>query len=105
MNETELKELEMPLITDDAVVLGLLVSCLALIFYTSNLKSLKGFYKFVPALLLCYLLPSLLSTFGVISPKVSGLWPVAKNYFLPASLILMTLSTDLKGLFDLDPKR
>ena len=51
MNETELKELEMPLITDDAVVLGLLVACLALIFYTSSLKSLKGFYKFVPALL------------------------------------------------------
>ena len=104
MNKTELKEFEMPLITDDAVVLGLLVSCLALIFYTSNLKSLKGFYKFVPALLLCYLLPSLLSTFGVISPKVSGLWPVAKNYFLPASLILMTLSTDLKGIVRLGPK-
>ena len=104
MNETELKELEMPLITDDAVVLGLLVACLALIFYTSSLKSLKGFYKFVPALLLCYLLPSLLSTFGVISPKVSGLWPVAKNYFLPASLILMTLSTDLKGILRLGPK-
>ena len=104
MNETELKELEMPLITDDAVVLGLLVSCLALIFYTANLKSLKGLYKFVPALLLCYLLPSLLSTFGVISPKVSGLWPVAKNYFLPASLILMTLSTDLKGIVRLGPK-
>ena len=104
MNKTELKELEMPLITDDAVVLGLLISCLALIFYTSNLKSLKKFYKFVPALLLCYLLPSLLSTFGVISPKVSGLWPVAKNYFLPASLILMTLSTDLKGIVRLGPK-
>ena len=33
MKETELKELEMPLITDDAVVLGLLVSCLALILH------------------------------------------------------------------------
>jgi hypothetical protein len=50
------------LITDDAVVLGLLVSCLGLIFYTSQLKSLKNFYKIIPALLLCYLIPSLFST-------------------------------------------
>ena len=92
------------LITDDAVVLGLLVSCLGLIFYTSQLKSLKTFYKIIPALLLCYLIPSLFSTAGIISPKVSGLWPVAKNYFLPASLILMTLSTDLKGVIKLGPK-
>jgi len=92
------------LITDDAVVLGLLVSCLGLIFYTSQLKPLKTFYKIIPALLLCYLIPSLFSTAGVISPKVSGLWPVAKNYFLPASLILMTLSTDLKGVIKLGPK-
>jgi uncharacterized membrane protein len=92
------------LITDDAVVLGLLVSCLGLIFYTSQLKSLKNFYKIIPALLLCYLIPSLFSTAGIISPKVSGLWPVAKNYFLPASLILMTLSTDLNGVIKLGPK-
>ena len=92
------------LIVDDAVVLGLLIACLGLIFYTAQLKSLKTFYKIIPALLLCYLIPSLLSTFGVISPKVSGLWPVAKNYFLPASLILMTLSTDLKGVIRLGPK-
>jgi len=92
------------LFTDDAVVLGLLVSCLGLIFYTSQLKSLKNFYKIIPALLLCYLIPSLFSTAGIISPKVSGLWPVAKNYFLPASLILMTLSTDLKGVIKLGPK-
>ena len=92
------------LITDDAVVLGILVTCLGLIFYTAQLKGLKTFYKIIPALLLCYLIPSLLSTFGVISPKVSGLWPVAKNYFLPASLILMTLSTDIKGVLKLGPK-
>ena len=92
------------IITNDAVVLGLLATCLGIIFYTAQLKSLSWFFKVIPALLLCYLIPSLLSTFGLISPKVSGLWPVAKNYFLPASLILMTLSTDIKGVFKLGPK-
>ncbi|MBL4593853.1 MAG: DUF819 family protein, partial [Flavobacteriales bacterium] len=93
-----------PLVTDDAVVFGLLMCCLGIVFYTSQLKNLKWFYKIVPALLMCYLLPALLSTFNIISPKFSNLWPIAKNYFLPASLILMTLSTDLKGILKLGPK-
>ena len=93
-----------PLIIDDAIVFGLLMSCLGIVFYTSQLKSLAWFYKIIPALLMCYLLPALLSTFNIISPKFSGLWPIAKNYFLPASLILMTLSTDLKGIIRLGPK-
>ena len=49
--------MEAPLITNDAIVLGLLVAILGLIFYT---RSLGGrwttFYTFVPLLLLCYLL-------------------------------------------------
>lgn len=93
-----------PLITNDAVVFGLLALCLGIVFYTSQQKGLKWFYKIIPALLMCYLLPALLSTFNIISPKTSGLWPIAKNYFLPASLILMTLSTDLKGIIKLGPK-
>ncbi len=93
-----------PLITNDAIVFGLLACCLGFVFYTSQQKGVKWFYKIIPALLMCYLLPALLSTFNIISPKTSGLWPIAKNYFLPASLILMTLSTDLKGILKLGPK-
>jgi uncharacterized membrane protein len=96
--------LNQPLVTNDAVVFGLLALCLGIVFYTANLKCAKWFYKIIPALLMCYLLPALLSTFNIISPKTSGLWPIAKNYFLPASLILMTLSTDLKGIIKLGPK-
>ena len=84
-----------PLIMDDAIVFGLLMCCLGIVFYTSQLKCLAWFYKIIPALL---------STFNIISPKYSELWPIAKNYFLPASLILMTLSTDLKGIIRLGPK-
>ena len=67
-----------------------------------NKKQFGWFYKIFPALLMCYLLPALLSTFNIISPKTSSLWPIAKNYFLPASLILMTLSTDIKGIMYVD---
>tara|TARA_B100001109_G_C18863931_1_gene475734 strand:- start:799 stop:2046 length:1248 start_codon:yes stop_codon:yes gene_type:complete len=92
------------LITNDAIVFGLLACCLGIVFHTSQQKAFSKFYKIMPALLMCYLLPALLSTFNIISPKTSGLWPIAKNYFLPASLILMTLSTDLKGVIKLGPK-
>jgi len=94
-----------PIINDDAVVLGLLVAIVGGIFYT---RSLGGrwttFYTFVPALLLCYLIPSLMNSFGLISSQESNLWPVAKDYFLPLCLVLMTLSIDLKAILGLGPK-
>ncbi|MCW8844462.1 MAG: DUF819 family protein, partial [Gammaproteobacteria bacterium] len=97
--------MQSPLITNDAIVFGLLVSILGVIFYT---RSLGGrwtrFYTFVPVILLCYLLPSLMNSFGLISSSESNLWPIAKDYFLPACLVLMTLSIDLKAILGLGSK-
>ncbi len=144
-----------PLFTNDAVVFGCLFGLLLLIFWTTTLPQFKRFYTFVPALLLCYFLPSLLNTAGVISPgwidwepalarlqglgyDVSGLntiaglkelladlpdqarraaeaelaplvgtsklYFVASRYLLPASLVLLTLSIDLKEVVRLGPK-
>lgn len=89
-----------PLITNDVTVLGILSLLLGLVFYTSNSQHpvLKKFYQYVPALLMCYLLPSLLNTFGIVSAKVSQVDEVAKYYLLPACLVLLTLSIDLKAI-------
>ncbi len=57
-----------PLITDDTVVFGLLMGLLMLVFYTSNLPVFKKFYAIIPALLLCYFLPSIFNSMGIISP-------------------------------------
>ncbi|TAK32797.1 MAG: DUF819 family protein [Saprospiraceae bacterium] len=58
-----------PFFTNDAVVFGLLTTVLALIFYTSRLKSWQKFYTYVPALLLCYFVPALLHwPLGLIAP-------------------------------------
>ncbi|MEM7161263.1 MAG: DUF819 family protein [Bacteroidota bacterium] len=57
------------MITNDAVVFGILMILLALIFRTTELPQFKKFYKIIPALLLCYFLPSIFSTLGIISPK------------------------------------
>lgn len=95
-----------PLIKNDAVALGILMVILALIFKTSssNRPAFRKFYKVIPMLLLCYFIPSLLTTFHIVDPDASRLYFVASRYMLPASLILLTLSIDLKEILRLGPK-
>ncbi|MCB9222653.1 MAG: DUF819 family protein [Crocinitomicaceae bacterium] len=94
-----------PLITDDKIVFGILMGILGLIFYTSSKEGgWKKFYKIIPALFLCYFIPAILTTVGLISPEYSDLYTMAKYYCLPAALILMTLSIDLPGILKLGPK-
>ncbi len=95
-----------PLITNDAVVMGLLMATLALIFVTSSSDQpfWKKFYTYIPSLLLCYFIPSLYNSLGLISGESSNLYFVASRYLLPASLVLLTLSIDVKGLMKLGPK-
>ncbi|GAA5077582.1 DUF819 domain-containing protein [Lysobacter panacisoli] len=93
------------LITNDIVVLGLIAATLGAVFWTSSLASFRKFYAIVPALLLCYLIPGLFNTFDVIDGANSKLYnPVASRVLLPAALVLLTLSIDLKAVLRLGPK-
>ncbi len=94
------------LITNDAIIFGLLMLMLAAIFATahSGKPFWKKFYTFMPLVLMCYFLPSMLNSFGIVDPESSRLYFVASRYLLPASLILLTLGTDLKGIINLGPK-
>jgi uncharacterized membrane protein len=108
-----------PLFTNDTIVFGLLMIALGLIFYTASKESgfWNAFYKIVPALFVAYFTPALLTTFGIISPEwttvsesgeavkhSSNLYYMSSRYLLPAALVLMTLSIDLKAVFNLGPK-
>ncbi len=143
-----------PFFTNDAVVLGLLITVLALVFVTSGSKNPRwqAFYRYVPPLLLCYFLPALLHwPLGLIAPQwydldklreflqegvapnlpdtagwgaikqtlaastipegalqpfivKSQLYFVASRYLLPACLILLCISIDIKGIINLGPK-
>jgi len=92
---------------------------LGFVFYTSSKEEgyWKKFYGVVPALLMCYLLPAILSSLNIISPewveiskegekitKESSVYFVASRYLLPAALVLMTISIDIKALLNLGPK-
>jgi uncharacterized membrane protein len=95
-----------PLVTNDAVVLGLLALILGGVFWTqqSSHPAFRRFYQYVPALLLCYFLPSLLNTFNIIDGSESRLYFVASRYLLPACLVLLTLSIDLPAVARLGRK-
>jgi len=105
-----------PVFTDDTIVFGLLMITLGVVFYTSSRSNgfWPRFYKIVPALFMAYMLPALLTTLGLIAPEwetvsdtgelqkhESGLYFMSSRYLLPAALVLMTLSIDLKGVFNL----
>ena len=105
-----------PIFTNDTIVFGLLMIALGFIFYTSSKKVgiWKKFYTIVPALFMAYMVPALFTTLGLIAPEwetvtesgevvkhSSNLYFMSKEYLLPAALVLMTLSIDLKAVFNL----
>ncbi|MEM1407709.1 MAG: DUF819 family protein, partial [Bacteroidota bacterium] len=95
-----------PLLTNDAVIFGILMIMLAAIFKTaaSEHPFWKKFYTYVPIILLSYFLPSLLNTFGIVDADESQIYFVASRYLLPACLVLLTISVDLKEIIRLGPK-
>ncbi|MCB0444500.1 MAG: DUF819 family protein, partial [Gelidibacter sp.] len=92
-----------PLITNDAIVFGLLMLALGFVFYTESKKSgfWPIFYKYIPGLLMCYLIPAIFNSIGLISADTSKTYFIASRYLLPASLVLLTISIDLKAVFKL----
>ena len=90
--------------TNDAVVLGILLVTLALIFYSTSLKIFEKFYKIVPSILLCFFIPGLLSSFNIISATDSQLDETASRFFLPTCLVFFTLSIDIQALRQLGGK-
>jgi len=95
-----------PYFTNDAIVLGILMIALGFVFYTSSFKEgfWVKFYKYVPALLMCYLIPAIFNSLGIIEDQTSQLYFISSRFLLPAALVLMTLSIDLKAIFNLGPK-
>jgi uncharacterized membrane protein len=94
------------MIHNDAVTLGLLLATLGAVFWTTESKHpfWQRFYRYVPALLLCYFLPALYNTFGLIDGEHSSLYPIASRYVLPTILVLLTLAIDLPATLRLGPK-
>ncbi|MCH2139002.1 MAG: DUF819 family protein, partial [Phycisphaerales bacterium] len=98
------------LITNPVAVLGILMIVLAVVFKTSDMPRFKRFYGIVPAILLCYFIPGLLNTTGLVADIPTGdatiapLYWMASRVLLPACLVLLTVAIDLPAILRLGPK-
>ena len=92
--------------TNDAIVFGILMISLGFVFYTESIKDgfWYKFYKVIPGLLMCYFIPAIFNSLGIISSEESQTYYIASRYLLPAALLLMTLSIDLKAIYNLGYK-
>lgn len=101
MAQGENIEVFSPVFTNDAVVLGILIGILGLIFWSDTLPQLKGFYRFVPTLLLCYFIPAILNyPFGLIAPEwfSNGVVDFAAN--LNIDIPDGATATEIKEIFE-----
>src|SRR5690625_5573001 len=94
------------LITNDIVVFGLIAATLGAIFYLASGPTpfWRKFFAWVPALLLCYFVPAIYNTVGLVDGEGSQLYFFGSRVLLPAALVLLTLSVDLKGVLKLGPR-
>ena len=79
---------------------------LGFVFFTESKTTgfWHKFYKIVPGLLMCYFIPAIFNSLGIISSEETQTYHIASRYLLPASLVLMTLSIDLKAIYNLGYK-
>jgi uncharacterized membrane protein len=92
--------MENVLITDSFGLLAILTVIPAIIFSLATNSKWAKFFSIVPPLVFAYFIPTILSTFKVI-PSQAPIYSDIKTFILPASLLLMTLAVDIKGILKL----
>ena len=99
-------EVPQAIIHNDIVIFGLIAATLGAVFWSASRPGgWQKFYGVVPPLLLCYLLPGIYNSIGLIDGAHSKLYnPVASRVLLPAALVLLTMAVDLKAILKLGPK-
>lgn len=96
--------MENTLITNPFGLLAVLLAIPAIIFMVkSNTKFGAKLFGVVPALVFAYFVPTLLTFFNIIPPE-STIYSQIKTFVLPASLLLLTLAVDIKGILKLGKK-
>ena len=85
------------MIQDPALLLAYLAGVVAVVFQAARIPRLQPLFDRLPALVWAYWLPMLSTTAGLI-PAESPLYGSMTRYLLPASLVLMLLSSEVKSI-------
>jgi uncharacterized membrane protein len=96
-------EIPQTLISDPYGLIAILIVIPAMLFFLAEKTPLASFFRKVPILVFAYFVPSLFSSFGII-PGSAPIYGSIMTFVLPASLLLLTISIDVKGIWNLGPK-
>ena len=91
-----------PLISDPTVLLVFFSGFVGVVFIASKLPGLNRIFRYIPPIVWVYLLPVFGTTLNI-TPAESPFYTWCSSYLLPCSLLLLTLSTDLKAIARLGP--
>ncbi len=89
------------MITEPFAVFAVLICIEALILLLK--KPLAKLYYYIPPLVWMYFVPMLLTTMGVL-PGASIVYDYLNSYALPAALLLIMLSSSIKGITKIGPQ-
>ena len=90
------------IIQDETSLLVFFSGFVAAVFLLSKAPLLKPLFRYLPPIVWIYLLPVLGTTCGL-TPDTSPFYEWCSDYLLPCSLLLLTMSTDLKSIARLGP--
>ncbi|NQV49935.1 MAG: DUF819 family protein [Candidatus Marinimicrobia bacterium] len=93
----------MSLIQDPTAVFVYLISLIGLIYYLKDQSWSKKLFDTIPPVIWVYFLPMISTTLGI-TPEQSVLYGWIKTYLLPAALVLLLLSADVRAIAKLGPK-
>lgn len=81
-------------------ILAILILTEGCILFFSTHRATEKFFKYLPSMFWIYFLPMLAGTFGII-PNQSIVYDLITKWCLPASLVLLLLSVDIKAILHL----
>lgn len=95
--------MDQPLINNSFGLLAVLLIIPAIIFAIDTHAKYGKLFKFIPPLVFAYFIPTILTALGII-PSEAVVYKQIKTFVLPASLLLLTLAVDIKGILKLGNK-
>ncbi|MFH0976316.1 MAG: DUF819 family protein [Spirochaetota bacterium] len=91
------------MITDPYIVIAVLILIEFCVLYFSGMQRFAKYFHFIPPVFWIYAIPMLFSSLGLI-PAENPFYDIITANVLPASLILLLLSSDLKAISRLGKK-
>ena len=91
------------MLTSQAGILVYLLAIISFVYWARSQSWSETLFKYFPPIIWIYFLPMISTTLGI-TPESAELYTWVKSHLLPAALLLLLLSADLKTIMKLGPK-